>query len=50
MAYKYAGKFIPYSRDNLPEKIPKIVYESQQLQELSRKTGGRNGKEITQGN
>ena len=36
MTYKYAGKFIPYSRDNLPEKIPKVVYESQQLQELSK--------------
>jgi len=36
MAYKYARKFIPYSRDNLPERVPKIVYECEQLQGLSK--------------
>ena len=36
MSHKYTGKFIPYTRNNLPEKMPQIVYESQQLQELSK--------------
>ena len=36
MSHKYTGKFIPYSKNNLPKRIPQIVYESQQLQELSK--------------
>jgi len=36
MPHKYVRKFIPYSRDNLPGRVPKITYESQQLQELSK--------------
>jgi len=37
MPHKYAGNFIPYTRNNLPEKIPQIVYKCQQLKELSKK-------------
>ena len=36
MPHKYAGKFIPYSKNNLSEKIPQIVYKCQQLKELSK--------------
>jgi len=36
MPHKYVRKFLPYRRDNLPGKVPKIIYESQQLRGLSK--------------